>query len=194
MAALVRLSVLLVAAVIVLLPSFSSPGYDPIRHSISELGAQGAPNAWVMRMAFILHGLTVVPAVFVLFRASRPFHAAMLALFALGMAGVALFSHRPIDPAAAFSESEDAFHSLFASGLGAAYIMATAAFALTGRGWVRNWSAAACALALACSALQALLPGFFGLSQRVLFAGSLLWICLVPTALAAPRPGERMRF
>jgi len=46
--------------VIFILPLFSFDNYSIVSNITSHLGAQGSPNAWVMKVVFIVMGLTTI--------------------------------------------------------------------------------------------------------------------------------------
>lgn len=43
-------------------PLYTEPGYDWVRHSISELAAQNTANAWIMRLGLFCLGAAAVLA------------------------------------------------------------------------------------------------------------------------------------
>lgn len=44
----------------IILPYFTFKGYNRLFHTISKLGAQNAPYAWIMNLAFFILGLSII--------------------------------------------------------------------------------------------------------------------------------------
>lgn len=162
------------------------PNYSHASQFISELGADGAPNARVINLAgFLPAGILIIAFAFFAWRslprsAATTFGMAGLALFALGYLVAAFFpcegDCRPAEPTLA-----QAIHNLF--GL-AGYLSAPASlFAL---GWqARRWPRATHLAVLgfigsgfALLGLLFLSPDFkyVGVAQRILEGSVLVWI------------------
>jgi hypothetical protein len=175
-----RLVVILGTAAIVLAmlvaPLVTLPGYDWMDHTLSDLGGQSMPNAWVMNAGFAAFGLAAIVAA-ALDRHRAPRVNAAVLLFGAGFLGVALFRGLAIDPALPGSPAEDRWHSIFSGVVGAAFATACALaiFAPGGRrtDWI-SWTGLVAAAALPMA--MASLPGIDGLLQRLMFGISFLWM------------------
>ena len=173
------------------------PNYSHVSQFISELGADGAPNARLINLGGFLPAGIFLSAFAVFAWRSLPrsgtttFGMLGLALFALGYLVAAFFpcenDCRPAEPTVS-----QAIHNLF--GL-AGYLAAPASlFAL---GWqARRWSEAThlavlglIGSAVALLGLLFLSPDFryVGLAQRVLEGSVLIWIMGCSLYLARPR-------
>jgi hypothetical protein len=157
-------------------PWLSHPDYSSLRHSTSELAGSGMPGAWLMRGGFIAFGGGVAAAALLAERGFWPVRAALV-IFGCGMIGAAIWPHNPIDPALGNDAVNDARHTIAASTVGMAFMLAVGLH-LAHRGWPRRdglgW------LALAASALlplaMLLQPGLAGLWQRLMFGISFVWL------------------
>jgi hypothetical protein len=130
---------LLAAALVTLaVAPFAVPqSYSPVKLGLSEAAAQGVDGAWVARAGFILFGLAVLWLVQLRAAAwsvaGTVFHLA----FEISMFGVAAFAHKPWEKGAAFVESEDFLHTVFATMVGFGFIGGVVCVIIA-RG-VRSW-------------------------------------------------------
>ena len=170
---MIRLLVIGCAIAIVCGPWYTDPGYDWLRHSVSELAGQATANAWIMRAGLGALGASAVIA----FATLRERFNAFFLVFGLCIALSAVFPHRPFTPGVAYSQTLDGLHSLFASLGGFAAVLA---FAFTaGRPGPRRARLAAAILALLYTALPAAMfawPAFQGIFQRIIFATFIVWM------------------
>ncbi|HSS66619.1 MAG TPA: DUF998 domain-containing protein [Gammaproteobacteria bacterium] len=157
-------------------PYFTAPGYSSVTHAISELGAQGAPNSWIMNAGFFAYGLGVLIDAVRRLRTS-PFVAVAFMVFGLAMIMNAVFSHRPIDHELLYDVRADTLHSLFATVVGFSFTFGALAQSFIERyRWRRLccYAAAAAAVILPLGMLQ--FPGIQGVLQRLMFGISFAWL------------------
>lgn len=115
--------------VMFVLPLFSAPGYSIIRNTLSELGAQSAPRAWIMNYYFIALAIGSVVAGWRNFEGFI-FHRIVLVIFGLSLLSMALFNHAPVNPDIHFSLTEDGWHAYFACTAGLSFILLSLASGL----------------------------------------------------------------
>ena len=170
------LGVAAISAAIVATPFVTAPGYSVVRHSISELGAQDAPYAWIMNAGFAAFGLGVLVDAVGRWRRAWPVGLAFTG-FGLSLFAVAAFSHRPIDPAAPYSVRSDEIHSVFAAAMGLFFCLGVLLQFLRERALLRR---AACLVALLAAVGLPLgmlaFPDIEGLLQRAMFLTSFIWL------------------
>lgn len=170
--------VLLVAALVAfgLAPTLLPASYSWVEHGISESAAQGIDGAWLARMGFISFGLAVVWLVGL--RAARwgPMAALLHLVFGVSMFGVAAFSAEPWEESAAFVESEDVLHSVFAGAMGFAFIAALVTL-IAARRQRSAWAALPdwVAVLVAATVPWTMSTGVWGVLQRVMFVTAAAW-------------------
>jgi hypothetical membrane protein len=158
------------------LPFFSVDQYSIREHTLSELGAQGAPNAWVMNVVFAALGCASVLDGWPRLRGLW-LHRACLVVFGVALFLVALFLHAPIPADAPVSTSEDEWHSTFSGLAGAAFVALAVATFFAGTGGRERWFGPAVAVfASVMSILVFQVPGYAGIWQRLLFLVSFGWL------------------
>jgi hypothetical membrane protein len=96
-----------------ILPLFSLPGYSITRNTLSELGAQFTPFAWIMNLVFLILALNSVNAGWDYFE-DFVLHRIALVLCALSLILMAIFNHAPADPDIPYNIKEAVWHSYFA--------------------------------------------------------------------------------
>jgi hypothetical membrane protein len=104
---------LLMLLAMFILPLFSVPEYSIIRNTLSELGAQSAPGAWIMNIVFTALALGSVIAGWRFFD-GFVFHRIILILFGVSLALMAFFNHAPVNPEVQYNLREDGWHAYFA--------------------------------------------------------------------------------
>lgn len=177
---------------IVVAPFFSVPEYSSARNAISELGAQGSPNAWIMRAGFVAYGLGVLVDAARRLRVT-PLVGVVFVVFGLAMAMSAVFSHRPVDQTLSYDVREDELHSLFATVVGFAFTFGAVAQSFIERSL---WRRLACYVAaVAAIGLPLAMLGFAeiaGVLQRLMFAISFAWLVefLPANAVSESRSAE----
>ena len=107
--------------VIFILPFFSVDEYSILKNTTSQLGAQGAPYAWVMNVVFAILGGAAIADGWP--RLSKFWlHKAVLVIFGASLVLVAFFQHAPIVSGVEFSVLEDDLHSKFATVTGFSFV------------------------------------------------------------------------
>ena len=170
---------LILSAVLVVLGSWAMPSeYSWRIHSISESAAQGQPFAWIARFSFLSYGVAVL-LLSIGMRAAWPRLTFWCgSLFAGSMFGVAAFSHAPWQPGVEGDAIEDFLHSLFASGMGLAFVLGvTARFVHRGHGdpWGRALDVLAVAVATVLPLMLASASSVGGAVQRIMFFVGYVW-------------------
>ena len=169
-------SYLLLLPVMFVLPFFSMEGYSITAHSLSELGAQLTPNAWIMNTLFVLLGLGSIWAgrgLMYGFWVQR----ISLTLFGLALAMSGFFSHAPIDPSLDFNLQEDQLHSVFANitGISFTILAVSMVFMLKERkDQVLAWTMALISVLISLGIF--LIQDLAGVFQRILFVASFAWL------------------
>jgi hypothetical membrane protein len=96
-----------------ILPFFSVAEYSIIRDTLSELGSQAAPNAWIMNLIFVSLAIGSVIAGWGYF-SCHTFQRIILLLFGISVTLMAVFNHAPVDTETLYDIMEDGWHSYFA--------------------------------------------------------------------------------
>jgi len=170
---LIRVGVVICALAIVCGPWYTEPGYDWVRHSISELAGQDTANAWVMRIGLAALGLAAATA----FVVHRSRFNIFFFLFGISILLTAVFPHRPFVLDRAYSETLDRLHSLFATLGGFAAVLAFAFEAGRPGPVVKRLVAGLlAALYTGLSAAMFQWPDFQGALQRVIFGTFIIWM------------------
>lgn len=163
-------------ATLVALPHFSVADYSSVQHSTSQLAAQGAPYAWVMRSVFVMLGVGSVLDGWSTLR-GYAFQRAALVVFGGSLVGAAVWSHAPIDAALRFDARQDEIHSVFATATGLSFTLFAVSAAFIDPHAVRRVVHAA--VGMAASLLSLLffsVPHLAGVWQRVIFVGCFGWL------------------
>jgi hypothetical membrane protein len=161
----------------------AAPGtYHWQAHSISELGAQGYAQAWIMRLGFIGFGVLVQVAGITRIRMRRRlwFREAPIMLYGLAILLAGVFSTEPFVEGVAYSAREASLHSTFATLAGVMLTLATLLYALTDAPPKRravHWIALA--LITGMSLAFGALPAIGGLLQRLLWAVGFAWLVFI---------------
>jgi hypothetical membrane protein len=167
---------ILMLLVIFILPFFSVDQYSILKNTTSHLGAQGAPNAWMMNVVFAVLGVASIVDGWT--RLSNFWlHKAVLIIFGTSLFLTAIFQHAPIVPGVAFNVLEDDLHSKFATvtGFSFTFFAVAAAFIETTR--LRKVVALGVGiLATLLSLLIFNIPGLAGIWQRMIFISSFAWL------------------
>ncbi|MCB0376678.1 MAG: DUF998 domain-containing protein, partial [Sinomicrobium sp.] len=88
--------------VIFLLPFYSVENYAIWKNTTSQLGAQHAPNAWIMNVVFAALGSGSIIAGWK-FLKNYVFHKAVLIIFGSSLILTAFYQHAPIDTTADYN-------------------------------------------------------------------------------------------
>jgi len=164
--------------VMFILPGYSSPGYSILKNTTSHLGAQNAPNAWIMNLVFLLLGVAVILEAWFHLKPYRV-QQFLLGIFGLGLLGVAIFQHGPIIEGISADLFEDMMHSVFATTVGFSFILFAVSTAFIETKRTRRVSALLIAvLAASLSALMFAVPDLAGLWQRIMFILAFGWLII----------------
>ena len=172
--------VLLFASVFCLLlaPLLMPESYDWVKHTTSESGAQGIEGAWLARLGFVFYGVAVL--LLVLRKQDWTITTRIIHfVFALGMAGNALFSSKPWLDELPFSEMEDILHSLMSGLVGTAFTLGVILLLLqrSAADWYSK-TFDSFAIIISISVTLIMFNGgedIAGIVQRIMFAVSYLW-------------------
>jgi hypothetical protein len=166
------------AAALFSAPALMSASYSWIANTVSESAAQGVEGAWLARLGFVLFGLAVM-----LLSAGRSlvwgrWATAGHVSFGAFMVAVAAFSAKAWT-GAPFDPTEDALHSLAATGMGFAFAFGVVATFVHARraGLTRPWWPDAVAVVASVAAPTAMTawPDVDGIPQRLMFVIAYAW-------------------
>jgi len=159
-----------------ILPFYNVPGYSIIGNTISELGAQSTPHAWVMNFMFISLALGSVVAGWRYFEGFM-FHRIVLVLFGISLTLMAFFNHAPIRPDIQYSITEEGWHAYFSCSAGLSFVILsiTTGFILE-KQQDRLMAIAAGTVVLLLSVLMAEADRSAGIWQRLMFILSFGWM------------------
>lgn len=177
-----RLAVLVALVAILLGPWYTDPGYNWVRHSVSELAAQHTRNAWVMQIGLFALGAGVA----VDFLRSR--HPADLPFLAFGIfiAASAFVPHRPFVEGQSFNRALDIGHSVLASLAGFSAVLGFIVRSIAARQPLRKGIYVSIAAAYTVLPLMmAIYPPTAGVFQRTIFLSFSLW-AVVDYPIAGP--------
>jgi len=102
----------LLLLVMFMLPFYSTPEYSVISNTLSHLGAQNTPNAWIMNLTFVSLGIGSIIAGWRYFEGFA-FQRLFLVLFGISLTLAAFFNHAPVNTLIQYNISEDGWHSYF---------------------------------------------------------------------------------
>ena len=102
----------LLLLVMFMLPFFSAPEYSLISNTLSQLGAQNAPNAWIMNLTFVSLGTGSLIAGWKYYEGFA-FQRLFLVLFGISLMLAAFFNHAPVNTLIQYNISLDGWHSYF---------------------------------------------------------------------------------
>jgi len=155
---------------------FTHPDYSVVSNSISELAAQNMPNAWIMRVAFFVYGLSVAAAALADIRTRVPARIAVIA-FGLSLVGAGYWAARPIWLDAPFDLRDDYLHSIFGTLAGVSFAAACSARLFLPSGSLNDrLSRLGLVASIAIPLFMLQFPNIDGLPQRLMFAISALWL------------------
>jgi hypothetical membrane protein len=96
-----------------ILPLFSVTEYSLIRNTLSDLGAQSAPYAWIMNSVFVSLAAGSIIAGWEYFEGLM-LQRIILVLLGISLLLMAFFNHAPVTPDIKFNIREDGWHAYFA--------------------------------------------------------------------------------
>ena len=173
---LLKVSYILMLAVIFILPFFSVTGYSIIRNTTSQLGAQFTPNAWIMNFTFVSLGLSSIIAGW-RFLDGFMFHRTFLLLFGISLVLTAFFNHAPLQPCIQYNLTEDGWHSYFAYSTGLSFTIFAIATAFILEDPIdRGLALGTGLIATILSVLMSEADQLTGIWQRLIFMISFGWM------------------
>lgn len=165
--------------VVFILPLFSVDNYSIIKNTTSQLGAQSAPNSWIMNSTFVILGVASIIDGWRFFK-DFWFHRIVLGIFGLSLIFAAIFQHSPIDSTAFFDIEEDKLHSLFSMITGTSFtLLSFSAASILRLTPDKIIAIAVGTLATLLSVLMFKLDDFSGIWQRIIFLSSFGWMIYI---------------
>lgn len=157
-------------------PLLSPPEFSWVRHTTSEQAGQLVSGAWVMRSGFVAYGTAIIAASAIDAR-TRPFVRVALAAFGCGLIATAIWSNASFLPQATSDMHEDLLHSIASSFVGIAFATACAARLFAPGGSSRDLVAwTGLVMSVAVPLAMSVFPDVSGMSQRIMFAVSFLFV------------------
>lgn len=162
--------------VIFLLPFYSEVGYSIIKNSISELGAQNTPNAYIMNTVFVLLGMGIIIDTISSRSLSRA-EKLLILTFGVTLTCTGIFSTKPISPEIDYNELHSQLHSIFATISGFAISIFAIVYGIRSEITMRRLLAFL--IALITTLIPILMfnnPEYAGILQRVMFVITFTWL------------------
>ena len=170
-------------------PALMPDSYSLLLHGTSESAAQGVEGAWMARLGFLLLGFAVLWLAGVALPRWGRWASIAHRWFGVWMIAAAAFSTRPWVESAPFDPTEDLLHTVAASAMGIGFMVGVALAALqrsrTG-GRVRWLDRIAFLTALLVPPFMAVMPGYYGILQRLMFGMAYAWYVSEAIRLLAP--------
>jgi hypothetical membrane protein len=169
----------LLLLVMFILPVYSTPGYSIIRNTLSQLGAQNTPNAWIMNFTFVTLGIGSIIAGWRYFDGFA-FQRLFLILFGISLTLAAVFNHAPVNNLVQYKIQEDGWHSYFIFTAILTFVILTVSttFILEEQS-ARLLATAAGVSVIFLSILVSEVPNAAGVWQRILFIISFGWMIYI---------------
>jgi len=166
----------LLLLVMFILPVYSTSEYSIIRNTLSQLGAQNTPNAWIMNFTFMSLGIGSIITGWRYFEGFA-FQRLFLILFGISLTLTAFFNHAPVNNLIQYKIQEDGWHSYFIFTAVLTFVILTfsTAFILEKQS-DRLLTAAAGVSVIFLSILISEVPNAAGVWQRLLFIISFGWM------------------
>ncbi len=169
-------SLIILCFVMFILPFYSVETYSIVQNTTSHLGAQFAPNAWIMNVTFLILGLACIKES-LFYLKTFYFHQICLHLFGVGLIITGIFQHAPIIEGISYNVFEDNMHSIFASLVGFSFVLlAFSASFIESKFKYRYLDIAVALLATLFSIIMASFPEIAGIVQRTMFIMAFTWI------------------
>lgn len=170
---------ILLLLVMFILPLFTSPGYSISRDTLSELGAQNTPHAWIMNFVLVSLALCSVIAGWRFFEGSFT-HRFILVMFGISLALSAFFNHAPVNQEIKYNFIEDEWHLYFISTASLSFIILSIATSfILEKQRDRLLAIAAGISAIIISILTTEADQYAGIWQRLMFIISFGWMIYI---------------
>jgi hypothetical membrane protein len=172
MVTLTRVGIAIFALAVVFGPLYTVDEYSVVSNLISELGAQHTQNNFIMIIAFVLLGGSIV------IDGARRFHIALLPfiLFGLAMAVVGLYPHKPIDAGLNFNATYHNLHGIIASIAGTVITVGFIWQGLKTDGRQRIICFYMAGVAILFPILMLTFPNYQGITQKIMYLQMLGWL------------------
>ena len=169
---LTQIGIAIFALAVAFGPLYSVEEYVFISNLISELGAQHTQNNFIMIIAFIILGGSII------IDGSRKYQVSLLPfiLFGLAMVLLGLFPHKPIDTSLAFNSTFHNLHGVIATVAGTAITVGFIWQGFLMKGKHRILCFYLAAVSLVFPLLMLTFPNYQGLIQRLMYLQILGWI------------------
>ena len=165
--------------------SLATPGYSPVRDSVSSLALE--PIGWLQSICFLAMGLLLeifVAGLFFNIRRARAFHASIVLLALCGFVLMLIATFHMDHPGA--PPIDGTIHTIASYGLGLLFPIAILSLAPSLKS-TPNWKnifiytliAGVLALALIIGAFFTEQTGWFGLYERIIILNALVWVEVV---------------
>jgi hypothetical membrane protein len=172
MVTLTRVGIAIFALAVVFGPLYTVDEYSVVSNLISELGAQHTQNNFIMIIAFVLLGGSIV------IDGARRFRIALLPfiLFGLAMAVVGLYPHKPIDAGLNFNATYHNLHGIIASIAGTVITVEFIWQGLKTDGRQRIICFYMAGVAILFPILMLTFPNYQGITQKIMYLQMLGWL------------------
>jgi hypothetical membrane protein len=169
-------SVVLLFLAMFILPYFSVDSYAIAKNTTSHLGAQKAPNAWIMNLCFLVTGLSCVIEAWLHLK-NWVFQKYVLSIFGVSFFLTGFFRHAPIVEGISYNLLQEQLHSVFAwiNGFSFTLLVVSVIFIEKKRFSQLVDSVVALFLTL-LSLLMVYLSDYSGIWQRIIFIISFVWL------------------
>lgn len=184
-------AVVVIVAAILLAHAVAPPSYQWARNTISELGAQGYSNSWIMRSGFIVFGalLAIGAAVGAMHSVRENWPQFFIGLYGAGVLLSGVFSTAPLVQGVAYSSREASFHSAMATAAGIAISGGMVAMLIADKQPRRKMAHLIALVAtMLLSAAFGVLDPIAGVIQRLLYSVGFAWLVFI--GIGVRRPGE----
>ncbi|MDP3965028.1 MAG: DUF998 domain-containing protein [bacterium] len=169
---------ILLLFIMFILPYYSAEEYSILKNTTSQLGAQHAPNAWIMNITFCLLGIACMLEAWIYLKTFWV-HKILLTIFGTGLILTAVFRHEPIIEGIPYNDFESALHSLFATIVGFSFtLFAISAAFIEKRNSKKLLAVLVGLIATGLSVLMITVTDYTGIWQRLIFIISFAWLML----------------
>jgi hypothetical membrane protein len=162
-----------------ILPVWMVPGHSIVRNTLSELGAQSSPYAWILNVLLAAWAICSFIAGWKCFGGFL-FQQIILSFFSISLLLAAFFNQAPVSPGESFSLIEAGWHSYLMGTSWLSFIILTFSTALLAENpLIRYWSVIAglCAVSLWLLGKEA--DQAAGIWQRLQFILSFAWMVFI---------------
>jgi len=160
--------------IIVLAHLLMTSGYNIIKNTISDLGAQGYERKLIMQIGFLAFGIILSVGVFL---NGISWRTTPILVYAICVAMTGIFCTKPFFSAYTYSESQAQIHSLFAQIAGVFFTLGILAQIFYSQTNNEKWlHFLFLVLVILFSASFAFFKSYQGICQRLLYLSSFIWL------------------